>query len=100
MPWWDFRSQAESGYRRSESRARRRSPPLATRCRAEVHAWRQARPSHDFGIEWLALTFDEIIEVVLGQPLIQSCRTGDWRALENPSSAPTFPAAARGRVFL
>src|SRR5882762_10441980 len=31
-----------------------------------------ARPSHDFGIEWLALTFDEIIEVVLGQPLIQS----------------------------
>src|SRR6266403_6102731 len=31
-----------------------------------------ARPSHDFGIEWLALTFDEIIEVVLVQPLIQS----------------------------
>lgn len=35
------------------------------------HAWRQARPSHDFGKEWLALTFDEIIEVAR-QPLIQS----------------------------
>src|SRR5207248_7429149 len=37
----------------------------------EVHAWRQARPSHDFRIEWLT-RFDEIIELVLGQPLIQS----------------------------
>ena len=31
-----------------------------------------ARPSYDFRIERLTLTFDEIIEVVLGQPLIQS----------------------------
>ena len=46
-------------------------PRTCTR-RPEVHAWRQARPSDDFSIEWSALTFDEIIEVVLGQQLIQS----------------------------
>src|SRR2546430_7642434 len=45
---------------------------IANQQQPEVHAWRQARPSHDFRIEWLTLTFDEIIEVVLGQPLIQS----------------------------
>src|SRR5207244_5636365 len=45
---------------------------IANQQQPEVHAWRQARPSHDFGIEWLELTFDEIIEVVLGQQLIQS----------------------------
>src|SRR5436853_6457396 len=26
-------------------------------------------------------------------------RMGDWRPSENPSSPPTFPAAARGRAF-
>ena len=59
----------------------------------EVHAWRQARPSHDFRIEWLTLTFDEIIEVVLGQPLIQSrveWVTGGRRKIRR---------RARGRVF-
>jgi len=45
---------------------------IANQQQPEVHAWRQARPSHDFRIEWLTVTFDEIIEVVLGQPLIQS----------------------------
>src|SRR5436189_5910124 len=28
-----------------------------------------------------------------------ACRMGDWRPSETPSSPPTFPAAARGRVF-
>jgi hypothetical protein len=45
---------------------------LANQQQPEVHARRQAQPSHDFRIEWLTLTFDKIIEVVLGQPLIQS----------------------------
>src|SRR2546430_717598 len=73
---------------------------IANQQQPEVHAWRLARPSHDFRIEWLTLgkfvvlTFDEIIEVVLGQRLIQS--RVEWVTGGRP---PTFPAAARGRVF-
>jgi len=58
--------------RRAPCNAALRIDPLevANQQQPEVHAWRQARPSHDFSIEWSALTFDKIVEVVLGQQLI------------------------------
>ena len=87
-----------------ESAARHAMPrsesiPSKYQQQPEVHAWRQARPSHDFRIAWLTLTFDEIVEVVLGQPLIQSrveWVTGGRRKIRRRHP---FPAAARGRVF-
>src|ERR1700722_8126266 len=66
----------------------------------ERYAWRQARPSHDFRIEWLTLTFDEIIEVVLGRPLIQSrveWGTGGRRKIRR--SHPYFRLPLAERVF-
>ena len=44
---------------------------IADQRQPEVDPRWQARAAHRLGIEWLALTFDEIIEVVLGQQLIQ-----------------------------
>jgi len=43
-----------------------------SRGKKPINNRRQARPSLDFRIAWLALTFDEIIEVALGPLLIQS----------------------------
>ena len=73
---------------------------IANQQQPEVHAWRQARPSHDFRIEWLTLIFDEHHRSS-ARPAADSipCRMGDWWPSENSSSPPRFPAAARGRVF-
>src|SRR5246127_3200719 len=79
------------GVRRAPRDAAVRIDPfeIANQQQPEVHAWRQARPSHDFRIEWLTLTFDEIIEVVLGQPLIQSrVESVTGGPSENSSSPP------------
>ena len=63
---------AESGEAQEHANSGLALYEIAHQQQPEIHAWRRARPSHDFHIEWLPLTFDEIIEVVLGQPLIQS----------------------------
>src|SRR5687767_6953116 len=60
---------------------------IANQQQPEVHAWRQARPSHDFGIKMIGNDLRRNHRSG-ARPAADSiaCRMGDWRPLENPSS--------------